>query len=59
MLLPFEVQIIFHLIYFCIVFLSTTIDKIVLRPFFDFTSIFIIFGGQEETRTLKPCGTGF
>ena len=42
------------------VFLSTTIDKIVLKPFLDCISTFIVLiGGQEETRTLKPCGTGF
>ena len=36
------------------------IDKIVFKFLFDFTSTFItFFGGQEETRTLKPCGTGF
>ena len=27
------------------------------RPFLELTVTFIIFGGQEETRTLKPCGT--
>ena len=30
-------------IFVCIFFLSTITDKIVLRPFFDFTSTFIIF----------------
>ena len=33
------------------------IDKVVFKPFFDCTCTFINIGGQEETRTLKPCGT--
>ena len=37
--------------------LSIIIDKVVFKPFFDCTCTFINIGGQEETRTLKPCGT--
>ena len=33
------------------------IDKLAFKPFFELTLTFITFGGQEETRTLKPCGT--
>jgi len=37
--------------------LSTRTDKLVFNPFFELILTFIIFGGQEETRTLKPFGT--
>ena len=40
-----------------IVFLSTKTFKLVFSPFLESTVTFIIFGGQEETRTLKPFGT--
>ena len=45
------------LIFPFIVFLSIKTFRFVFRPFLDSTVTFIIFGGQEETRTLKPFGT--
>ena len=44
-------------IFSSIVFLSTKTLRLVFSPFLESTVTFIIFGGQEETRTLKPFGT--
>ena len=44
-------------IFSSMVFLSTNTLRLVFNPFLESTVTFIINGGQEETRTLKPFGT--
>ena len=57
--IPFVLAFILAALLMVVVGLCT--ERLVLRPFFELTRTFIFFnldfGGQEETRTLKPCGT--